>query len=138
MLQYRQRLVVTLPGEIDSTNDGQAHDMLALEGDIDEETYPALIEALSHIPREKASLHVDLSAVSFCDVAGLRAIVRLVDIRPVILQGVPGPLLAVMNILGWDQEPGLMIRKHQHGTPDQDSIWAGPPGPGACPVRPRH
>ena len=106
MPQYRQRLVVTLPGEIDSTNDGQVHDTLALEGDIDEETYPALIEALSHIPRDEASLHADLSAVSFCDVAGLRAIVRLADIRPVILQGVPEPLLTVMKILGWDRNPG--------------------------------
>ena len=99
-----------LPGEVDITNDGQVHDTLTLEGDVDEETYPALIGALSQISRHNTSLLVDLSAVTFCDVAGLWAIVRLADItRPVTLQGVPGPVLTVMKILGWDQEPGLMI-----------------------------
>ena len=102
--------MITLPGEVDLANDGQVHDTLTLEGDVDEETYPVLIEALGRIPRENASLHVDLSAVTFCDVAGLRAIVRLAGTtRPVTLRGVPGPLLTVMKILGWDQEPGLMI-----------------------------
>ena len=77
MPQHAPWLVVTLPGEIDITRDGQIHDMLVLDGDIDEDTYPALIEALSHIPRGSAGLHVDLSAVTFCDLAGLRAIVGL-------------------------------------------------------------
>ncbi len=110
--QHRQRLVITMPGEAGITNDGHVHDALTLEGDVDEATYPALIEALSRIPRDKASLHVNLSAVTFCDVAGLRAIVRLAGTTtPVTLQGVPGPLLTVMKILGWDEEPGLMITR---------------------------
>ncbi len=101
---------------------------LALGGDIDEETYPALVEALNHIPPDMASFHVDLSAVTFCDLAGLRAIVRLADTStPVILHGVPRPLRAVMKILGWDQEPGLVISKRQHGMPVRLSVWAGPP-----------
>jgi anti-anti-sigma regulatory factor len=104
MPQHRQRLVVTLPGEIDVTDDGQVYDTLVLSGDIDEETYPALIEALSRIPRDNAVLHVDLSAVTFCDLGGLRAIVRLV----------PSTVLTVMKILGWDQQPGLVVSKRQH------------------------
>ena len=48
--QHRQGLVIMLPGEVDITNDGQVHDTLTLEGDVDEETYPALIGALSQIP----------------------------------------------------------------------------------------
>ena len=119
MLQHQRRLVVTLPGEIDISNNGQIHDTLVLNGDIDEETYPALIEALSHIPRDSASLHVDLSAVTFCDLAGLRAIVRLADATTlVILHGVPRPLHTVMKILGWDQEPGLVM-------PDRGGEYAG-------------
>ncbi len=107
---------------------------LALGGDIDEETYPALVEALSHIPPDMASFHVDLSAVTFCDLAGLRAIVGLADAStPVILHGVPRPLRAVMKILGWDQEPGLVISKRQHGMPVRENIWAGPPA-----VQPAH
>jgi anti-anti-sigma regulatory factor len=115
MPQHRQRLVVTLPGGIEVTDDGQV--TLVLGGDIDEETYPALVEALSRIPRDSAGLHVDLSAVTFCDLAGLRAIVRLAEsTTPVILHGVPGTLLTVMKILGWDQQPGLVVSKRQHAV----------------------
>ena len=108
---------------------------LALGGDIDEETYPALVEALSHIPPDNASLHVDLSAVTFCDLAGLRAIVRLADTSTlVVLLGVPRPLRTVMKILGWDQEPGLVISKRQHGMPVRGGGWAGPARRAACPL----
>jgi ABC-type transporter Mla MlaB component len=112
MPQHRQRLMVTLPGGIEVTEDGQVHDTLVLGGDIDEETYPALLEALGRIPRDNAGLHVDLSAVTFCDLAGLRAIVRLADnTTPVILHRVPTTLLTVIRILGWDQQPGLVVSK---------------------------
>jgi anti-anti-sigma regulatory factor len=117
MPQHRQRLVVTPPGGIEVTDDGQVYDTLVLGGDIDEDTHPALIEALSRIPRDNAGLHVDLSAVTFCDLAGLRAIVRLAEsTTPVILHGVPGTLLTVMKILGWDQQPGLVVSKRQHAV----------------------
>ena len=126
--QHQQRLVVRLPGEIDVTKDGQVYDTLVLSGDIDEETYPALIEALSRIPRDNAGLQVDLSAVTFCDLAGLRAIIRLAErTTPVILHGVPRTLLTVMKILGWDQQPRLVISKRQHSMPVRRCVWAGPP-----------
>jgi ABC-type transporter Mla MlaB component len=126
MPPHRQRLVVTLPGGIEVTEDGQVYDTLVLSGDIDEETYPALIAALSRIPRDNAGLHVDLSAVTFCDLAGLRAIVRLAEsTTPVILHGAPRTLLTVMKILGWDQQPGLVVSKCQHAV--RKDIWAGPP-----------
>jgi anti-anti-sigma regulatory factor len=84
---------------------------LALRGYIDEETHPALVGALNRIPRDSGNLHVDLSAVTYCDLAGLRAIVGLAGTnRPVILHGIPRPLCTVMEILGWDQTPGLVIR----------------------------
>jgi anti-anti-sigma regulatory factor len=122
MPQHRQRLVVTLPGEIDVTDDGQVYDTFVLSGDIDEETYPALMEALSRVPRDSAVLHVDLSAVTFCDLAGLRAIVRLAEgTAPVILHRVPKRLLTVMKILGWDQQPGLVVSKRQHSMPVGDA-----------------
>ena len=118
MPQHRQWLVVALAGEIEVAADGQVHDTLALGGDIDEETYPVLIEVLSRIPRDSAGLHVDLSALTFCDLAGLRAIVGLAEsTTPVILHGAPRTLLTVMKILGWDQRPGLVVSKHQHNTP---------------------
>jgi ABC-type transporter Mla MlaB component len=99
---------------------------LALRGDIDEETYPILVGALNRIPRDDGSLHVDLSAVTFCDLAGLRAIIGLASTStPVILHGVPRTLHTVMEILGWDQEPGLVIAKRQHRDPVQGGAGAG-------------
>ena len=126
MPQHRQWLMVTLPGDIEVTEDGQVHDTLVLGGDIDEEIYPALVEALSRIPRDSAGLHVNLSAVTFCDLAGLRAIVRLAEsTTPVILHGVPGTLLTVMKILGWDQQPGLVISKRQPSRPVRRCVRPG-------------
>ena len=49
---------------------------LAMGGDIDEETYCALIEALFKVTGNTAGVHIDLSAVNFCDLAGLRSIIR--------------------------------------------------------------
>jgi anti-anti-sigma regulatory factor len=130
----QHRLVVTLPGGIDVTDDGQVHDTLVLSGDIDEETYPTLIEALSRIPRGNAGLHVDLSAVTFCDLAGLRAIVRLAEnTTPAILHGVPGTLLTVMKILGWDQQPGLVISSASTACP-RSRVREG----SACQSRPKY
>ena len=131
MPQHGQRLVVAPPGEVNVVKDGQGYATLVLSGDIDEETYPALLEALGRIPRDGAGLHVNLSAVTFCDVAGLRAVVRLAEsTTPVILHGVPGTLLTVMKILGWDQQPGLVISKRQHCMPVRRCVWAGPPAEG--------
>jgi anti-anti-sigma regulatory factor len=139
MPQHRQRLMVALAGGIEVADDGQVYDTLVVSGDIDEETYPALVEALSRIPRVRAGLHVDLSEVTFCDVAGLRAIVGLAEsTRPVTLRGASGTLLTVMKILGWDQQPGLVVSKRQHSTPVRRCIRGrsarqegGPAGIGA-------
>ena len=88
---------------------------LAMGGDIDEETYSALIEALYKLAVNPAGVHIDLSAVKFCDVAGLHSIIQLAGVGlPVFLDGVPAPLRTVMRILGWDGTPGLVISKRQH------------------------
>lgn len=90
---------------------------LALSGDIDEETYPALVRALSKIPRGRAGIHVDLSAVEFCDLAGLRAILQLPgEGIPVVLYDVPERLLNLMAILGWDNTPGLTVTARSRTT----------------------
>jgi anti-anti-sigma regulatory factor len=89
---------------------------LALSGDIDEETYPALVKALSKVPRSHAGIHIDLSAVEFCDLAGLRAILQLPgEGIPVVLSEIPEPLPTLMTILGWDNTPGLTITVRSPG-----------------------
>jgi ABC-type transporter Mla MlaB component len=127
MPQHRQQVMVALAGEMEVADDGQVYDTLVLSGDIDEETYPALVEALSRVPRDRAGLHVDLSAVTFCDLAGLRAIVGLAEsTAPAILHGAPRTLLTVMRILGWDQQPGLVVSKRKHNMPVRRCVWPSP------------
>lgn len=88
---------------------------LAIAGEIDESTYPALLGALRELPDTPPEVHLDLADVSYCDLAGLRAIVRLAGPggagtgRPVVLHKVPEQLRAVLAIIGWDAIPGLSV-----------------------------
>jgi anti-anti-sigma factor len=88
---------------------------LAIAGEIDEATYPALVTSLHELAEEHPVVHLDLSGVSYCDLAGLRAIVRLaVDggaahPRQVVLHGVPQHIRTVLAITGWDALPGLAV-----------------------------
>ena len=91
---------------------------LAIAGDIDEDTYPALVRKLDELASAD-EIHLNLAGVQYCDVAGLRAITRLADAgrgrssRRVVLHEVPPRLRTVLSILGWDSIPGLVI---EHGT----------------------
>ena len=59
--------------------------------------------------------HLDLSGVSYCDLAGLRAIVRLADqsatgaVRHVLLHNVPHHMRVALAVTGWDALPGLTV-----------------------------
>jgi len=108
---------------------------LAIEGEIDESTYPGLVQALQDSISGRAELHLSLAGVSYCDLAGLRAIVCATgaddcetsgngygDSRRVILHEVPAQIVTVLQIVGWDSTPGLAL--------DPGGIS---PGPGRLP-----
>jgi anti-anti-sigma factor len=88
---------------------------LAIAGEIDEATYPALVTSLLDLAERHDELHLDLSGVSYCDLAGLRAIVRLADggsagpARHVLLHNVPHHMRVVLAVTGWDALPGLAV-----------------------------
>jgi hypothetical protein len=100
---------------------------LTLEGEIDESTYPGLVQALQASTSDRAEIHVSLGGVSYCDLAGLRAIVCATganddeasdgeasgngqgDARRVVLHEVPPQLVTVLQIVGWDSTPGLAL-----------------------------
>ena len=93
---------------------------LTLEGEIDESTYPGLVQALQASTKDRAEVHFGLGGVRYCDLAGLRAIVRATGVgedngnghangRRVVLHEVPAQLLKVLRIVGWDATPGLAV-----------------------------
>jgi anti-anti-sigma regulatory factor len=93
----------------------QAHDQpgLIIVGDVDESGYPLLLQSLAALDHH-GDIHIDLGGIEFCDLAGLRAIVCAgrpgEDASPgpqVCLHAVPPRLRKVMQILGWDDRPGL-------------------------------
>lgn len=98
--------------------------VLAIAGDIDEDTYPLLVRTLAELGGSE--IHLSLAGVEFCDLAGLRAIVALAGTgrdgprpgpdgprpgRRVVLHDVPPQLQTVLRIVGWDATAGLVIRR---------------------------
>jgi len=87
---------------------------LAIAGEVDEDTYPALVAKLEELAGAD-EIHLNLAGVQYCDLAGLRAMTRLAGVggsrnsRRVVLHGVPQKLRTVLSILGWDSIPGLVI-----------------------------
>ncbi len=107
---------------------------LAITGDIDEATYPALVTSLHDIAERHHELHLDLSGVSYCDLAGLRAIVRLADggrgglVRQVLLHNVPHHLQVALTVTGWDALPGLAVEPRP-SPPGPPRVSPASPGP---------
>lgn len=109
---------------------------LALEGEIDESTYPGLVHALQTSAKDRAEVHFGLGGVRYCDLAGLRAIIRTTGIgedngngrgRRVVLHEVPAQLLKVLRIVGWDATPGLAVdQPADRNSPESPEV--GNPG----------
>jgi ABC-type transporter Mla MlaB component len=113
----------------------QAHDQagLIIAGDVDESGYPLLLRSLAALDHH-GDKHIDLGGIEFCDLAGLRAIVcagRLGEEasqgQQVCLHAVPPQLRKIMQILGWDDRPGLVF--------DAGSLSSERRQPGADPGR---
>jgi ABC-type transporter Mla MlaB component len=92
---------------------------LAIHGEIDESSFCFFAEALSALASGLSLVQIDLTGVEYCDVAGLRLMVRLTGAegregdhtgaRRVVLHGAAPYLRAVLGVLGWDCTPGLIL-----------------------------
>jgi anti-anti-sigma factor len=89
-----------------------------LAGDVDERTYHDLTKVLEAVAATgERTIRIDLADVSYCDLAGLRAIIMLAgareDGRPgaeqLVLAHLPSSLRTVLRIAGWDTTPGLVV-----------------------------
>jgi anti-anti-sigma regulatory factor len=82
----------------------------ALAGEIDEYTVCGLAAKLAELAANLDEVHLDLGALAYSDLAGLRVIVQLAaGQRRVVLHRVPPHLRAVLAIVGWDTTPGLEL-----------------------------
>jgi anti-anti-sigma regulatory factor len=102
----------------------RAGNLLRLAGDIDETTHADLATALDDVAGEPGDIHVDMTEVEFCGLAGLRAFVLLSQARHpghdhnrgrVSLHHPPASVRALLQILGWDSTPGLIIEESPDG-----------------------
>jgi anti-anti-sigma factor len=101
---------------------------LAIAGDIDGYTYAALLDTLRRLTDGLHEIHINLAGVDYCDLAGLRAIILLAaggahhdrGGARLVLHEVPGQLKTILQILGWDTTPGLVIEE-----PGQRSVPVG-------------
>ena len=111
---------------------------LAIAGEIDESTYPGLVSALDKLMDGPAEIHVSLAGVSYCDLAGLRAIVRITGAegngadgggqrssRRVVLHGISRPIKTVLQIVGWDSIPGLALDQPGSSIPPRSADGPG-------------
>jgi ABC-type transporter Mla MlaB component len=109
---------------------------LVIAGEIDESTYPGLVGALGRFTNGPAEIHLSMGGVSYCDLAGLRAIVCVTGAsasgaacngfghsKRVVLHKIPPQLENVLEIVGWDSTPGLAVDR------SDDNIPPGPAGP---------
>jgi hypothetical protein len=82
----------------------------ALAGEIDESTVRGLAAKLAELAANLDEVHLDLGALAYSDLAGLRVIVQLAaGRRRVVLHRLPPHLRAVLAIVGWDTAPGLEV-----------------------------
>lgn len=92
---------------------------LAVTGEIDESSFRFFAEALDALAEGITPVHIDLAGVQFCDIAGLRLMVRLTraddragkhrGARRVVLHTAAPHLRIVLGVLGWDRTPGLVL-----------------------------
>jgi anti-anti-sigma regulatory factor len=120
--------------------------VVLIAGEIDESRYSGLVSALERPANFEGDIHVNLAELAFCDLAGLRAILRLARTGRadegrggscLVLHDVPPHLRMVLEILGWDSTPGLIIEAAQLTANPHGMASAGPApngeGTATCP-----
>jgi anti-anti-sigma factor len=85
---------------------------LRFSGEIDLTNSHAVAECLFLTGTTGADLHLDVSALIFCDISGIRSFVEAAESREggrLMLHGLPELLQTVMRVTGWADLPKLVI-----------------------------
>ena len=95
-------------------------EVVLIAGELDVSNYQGLVSVLDDLVDREGDVHVNLAGLTYCDVAGLRAILRLAGTgrggeghggRCVFLDDVPQNLTRLLQILGWDSIPDLIMNE---------------------------
>jgi anti-anti-sigma factor len=74
---------------------------LIIAGEIDAANLDGFTEAVNEVAAEPGDLSIDMSGVSFCDLGGLRVLVRVAQDVRVVISGLPPQLEHVLRLVGW-------------------------------------
>jgi ABC-type transporter Mla MlaB component len=95
-------------------------EVVLIAGEVDQAHYLGLVSTLEDLVDPEGDVRVNLAELAYCDLAGLRAILRLARTgredqghngRSLFLDDVPAHLATVLRILGWDRTPGLTMNE---------------------------
>jgi anti-anti-sigma factor len=86
---------------------------LSISGVIDNYNVDSFSRSLNASLGGEGDVNVDLSELEFCDVSGIRALVKAAECldngRRLVLYGLPQQLRTVMTLVGWTDMPSLVI-----------------------------
>jgi anti-anti-sigma regulatory factor len=112
--------------------------VVLIAGEIGPPRYSGLVSALEDLADHEGDIHVNLAELVFCDLAGLRAILRLTRTgradedhgrRRLILHDVSPQLRRMLEILGWDSTPGLIMNEPAQPTASPSGNGLGSASP---------
>jgi ABC-type transporter Mla MlaB component len=95
-------------------------EVVLIAGELDVSNCLGLVSALDDLVDPEGDVHVNLAGLTYCDVAGLRAILQLAGTgrngeghsgRHLFLDDVPQNLTRLLQILGWDSAPGVIMNE---------------------------
>lgn len=88
-------------------------DGLRFAGEIDLTNSHAVRQSLLTAFPDAGNPHLDLSALIFCDISGIRALVDAAENlgtgRHLMLHGLPRPIENVIRVTGWSDLPSLTL-----------------------------
>lgn len=92
---------------------------LLVSGEIDTTNAETLGDTLAAELAGRDEVHLDLASVLFCDLGGVRAIVRAAqsagDGHRVVVHGMPGHLRRALRVAGWSDLPSVVVDA-EHGA----------------------
>jgi anti-anti-sigma regulatory factor len=90
-------------------------DGLSFSGEIDTTNSHAIGAVIASAQVPDRDVHVDVAALQFCDISGIRAFVAAAEAMPngrrLLIHGMPVQLETVIKVVGWNRIPALVVCK---------------------------